>query len=268
MFRLLRFTLFYQVNSHVESTSELDPRIQTAKAHAAFMKGDAVETLRITSYILEKHGLYMDCIMVHINSLVQLGDAERLFLLGHRLVDAFADEDISWYAVALYYYVCKNAQAAKNFMNKATMMNTGFGEGWLAFGHIMAAEAENEQALNCYYRASRILERHFEPLLYVAIQYCKSGVRLAEQFLNDAAALAPTNPIVVHEQGCLAYNNKDYLSAQRFFEKALRYATNCDEENISMQTLARLYDIHYCYFIYLISNILKTLFFFKVLLIS
>lgn len=33
-------------------------------------------------------------------------------------------------------------------------MNTNFGDGWLAFGHILAADSDNDQALSCYYRVS------------------------------------------------------------------------------------------------------------------
>lgn len=31
-------------------------------------------------------------------------------------------------------------------------MKPSFGEGWLAFGHVLTAESEHEQATNCYLR--------------------------------------------------------------------------------------------------------------------
>ncbi|CAI4229293.1 unnamed protein product [Auanema sp. JU1783] len=199
----------------------LDPRVRSVHAEELLGRGDASAAFKITNDIIKKHGIYMDCILTHIGALTQLENAEELFLLAHRLVDTMPDHEYAWYAVSMYYFACKNIPAAKNFMNKATMMNTGFGEGWLAYGHILSADSENDQALNCYYRASRILERHFEPLLYVAKQYCKSGVKLADQFLEDAAKLSPTNPIVIHEQGTLAYNKCDFPASIKLLHRAL-----------------------------------------------
>lgn len=56
------------------------------------------------------------------------------------------------------------------------------------------------------------MEKNFEPSLYIAMQYCKSGVKLSKQFLHDGERLAPANPIVFQEQGCHAYNEKDFQS--------------------------------------------------------
>lgn len=38
------------------------------------------------------------------------------------------------------------------FSDKCTIMNPLFGEGWIAFGHVLTAESEHEQAMNCYLR--------------------------------------------------------------------------------------------------------------------
>jgi len=84
--------------------------------------------------------------------------------------------------VALYYYTTKQYGLAKNYMGifffkcgklarklsrknigffpplktkflaKATSINSRFGEAWLAFGHILAASCDSEQAQNCYLR--------------------------------------------------------------------------------------------------------------------
>lgn len=43
-------------------------------------------------------------------------------------------------------------------------MNTGFGEGWLAYGHALFYVEEHEQAMNCYLRVSAALIMNF--LLY------------------------------------------------------------------------------------------------------
>ncbi|KAL3100364.1 hypothetical protein niasHS_001667 [Heterodera schachtii] len=76
------------------------------------------------------------------------------------------------------------------------MMNSGFGEGWLAYGHALFYMEEHEQAMNCYLRASRILEAHFEPLLYIAVEYCfANNFKLAADFLTDATQVAGANAL-------------------------------------------------------------------------
>lgn len=56
------------------------------------------------------------------------------------------------------------------FLEKSTTINAGFGEGWVAYGHVLFYSEEHEQAMNCFLRASRVLEGNFEPLLYIAIE--------------------------------------------------------------------------------------------------
>ncbi|KIH67752.1 tetratricopeptide repeat protein [Ancylostoma duodenale] len=94
--------------------------------------------------------------------------------------------------------------------DKAALMRTAFGEGWIAYGHILAAESENEQALNCYYRAARILPWHYEPKMYIGMQYCRVGVRMAEDFLREASCIRSSDPVIMHER-----------AAEQFFSNAL-----------------------------------------------
>ncbi|GMR32440.1 hypothetical protein PMAYCL1PPCAC_02635, partial [Pristionchus mayeri] len=188
-----------------------DPRELVLRANEHYDDGDILTANKMTTKLIDTMGLYQDAILIHIATLVQLGDADRLFLLAHRLVDAQPDHEMSWYAVSLYYYVCKNIQAAKSFMNKATTMNECFGEGWLAFGHILAYDCEHEQAMNCYLRAARVLEKRFEPMLYIAMGHCyTNNFKLATDFVEDACVLGNGSPIVWHEKGTLLYSKKMY----------------------------------------------------------
>jgi len=107
-------------------------------------------------------------------------------------------------------------------------MNSGFGEGWLAYGHTLFYVEEHEQAMNCYlrvdflfliklthlyFKASRILEGHFEPLLYIAVEYCfANNYKLATDFMHDAEIVAGANAIVLHEQGTVAYMEHEFKS--------------------------------------------------------
>ncbi|PAV91360.1 hypothetical protein WR25_12622 [Diploscapter pachys] len=163
-----------------------DPRTMTKQAEEIYAKGDAANAYDITRQIVEKFGFYRDCMLLHINCLAQLDDSDALFLLSQRLVDSKPEDAYSWYAVALYYYTTKQYGLAKNYMAKATSINSRFGEAWLAFGHILAASCDSEQAQNCYLRAQRIMEGRYEPLLYVGVQHSKCMLNLAERFLLDA----------------------------------------------------------------------------------
>lgn len=198
-----------------------DPRRKTDLAHRLYRNGDIAETLALTTKIMEEHGLYMDCIVLHANCLCYFNEWKKLFLLAHDLVYAFPDHHYSWYVVAIYYFTCRNITAAKNFINKAALMRSAFGEAWIAYGHILAAESENEQALNCYYRAARILPWHYEPKMYIGIQYCRVGVKMAEDFLREASCIKSCDPIIMHERGSYYYRHNKFRTAEQFFNSAL-----------------------------------------------
>ncbi|EYC28462.1 hypothetical protein Y032_0007g3235 [Ancylostoma ceylanicum] len=198
-----------------------DPRQRTRQAHKLYRNGNVAETLTITSAIMEEHGLYLDCVILHANCLCYFQDWRRLFLLAHELVVSFPDHHYSWYVVAMYYFTCFNIHAARTFINKAALMRTAFGEGWIAYGHILAAESENEQALNCYYRAARILPWHYEPKMYIGMQYCRVGVRMAEDFLREASCIRSSDPVIMHERGSYYYRYNKFRTAEQFFSNAL-----------------------------------------------
>jgi hypothetical protein len=63
-------------------------------------------------------------------------------------------------------------------------------------------------------QASRILEGHFEPLLYIAMEYCHANnFKLATDFLHDAETVAGANAVVLNEQGNVAFMEHDFKSA-------------------------------------------------------
>ncbi|VDK66443.1 unnamed protein product [Onchocerca ochengi] len=210
-----------------------DLSILTARAAYLYQTGDLTGAYNITNEILNEAGIFQDCLLIHIATLVQLRKFENLFILAHQLVDSQPDNEVSWYTVGCYYYSIGQLGAAKNFLNKCTSMNCAFGEGWLAFGHALTAESEHEQAMNCYLRASRVLEGSFEPLLYIGLEYAyANNTKLAQDFLKDAAEVAGDNALVLHEQGCICYMKKEWENAETFFTKALLLAYNETDERI------------------------------------
>ncbi|KAL4003184.1 Tetratricopeptide repeat family protein [Acanthocheilonema viteae] len=228
------------LNSDISINEALttDLSILTARAAHLYQTGDLTGAYNITNEILNEAGMFQDCLLIHIATLVQLRKFESLFILAHQLVDSQPDNEVSWYTVGCYYYSIGQLGAAKNFLNKCTSMNCTFGEGWLAFGHALTAESEHEQAMNCYLRASRVLEGSFEPLLYIGLEYAyANNTKLAQDFLKDAAEIAGDNALVLHEQGCICYMKKDWKNAETFFTKALLLAYNETNE------CANVYDL-------------------------
>ncbi|VDN03156.1 unnamed protein product [Thelazia callipaeda] len=235
----LRNYYFLQGNKNLKVDSSLkevlmtDLSIRTAQAAYLYQSGDLMGVYDITSEILNEAGMFQDCLLIHIAALVQLQKFEILFMLAHQLVDSQPDNEICWYAVGCYYYCIKQLGAAKNFFNKCTSMNSAFGEGWLAYGHALTAESEHEQAMNCYLRASRVLEGSFEPLMYIGLEYAyANNTKLAQDFLKDAAEIAGDNALVLHEQGCIYYMKKEWKNAEASFTKALFLAYNETDEHV------------------------------------
>lgn len=57
------------------------------------------------------------------------------------------------------------------------------------------------------------MEGHFEPLLYIAVEYCfANNYKLATDFMHDAEIVAGANAIVLHEQGTVAYMEHEFKS--------------------------------------------------------
>ncbi|CAD5228911.1 unnamed protein product [Bursaphelenchus okinawaensis] len=224
----------------VYNTLANDVSVQSAMAVKLYNKGNISEAFQITSGILSELGYYDNCILVHIASLVSLKKKNALFALSHQLVDSQPDSHITWYAVGCYYYTVNQFSTAKKFLDKATTMNNGFGEGWMAYGHVLFYSEEHEQAMNCFLRASRVLEGNFEPLLYIALEHSfANSFKLAGEFMRDADAIEPNNPIVSHEEATIAYLQQNYTKAEQTFRKAIRQVCKASPRENFSTTLSR-----------------------------
>uniref|UniRef100_A0A914IBQ8 Uncharacterized protein n=1 Tax=Globodera rostochiensis TaxID=31243 RepID=A0A914IBQ8_GLORO len=200
-----------------------DLSVQSATAYRLYARGSVHEAYQISAEIMHEYGYYSKCFLVHVACLVHLNKVSELYQLGHQMVKLQPERETTWYTVGCYYYSTGQYTTAKKFLNKCTMMNSGFGEGWLAYGHALFYMEEHEQAMNCYLRASRILEGHFEPLLYIAVEYCfANNFKLAADFLTDAAQVAGANALVMHEQAATAFMENDFKKAEQILMEALR----------------------------------------------
>ena len=94
--------------------------------------------------------------------------------------------------------------------------------------------------MNCFLRASRVLEGNFEPLLYIAMQNATSNnYQLAVDFMRDANTTEANNPIVLHEQATVAYMQEDYASAEDLYRRAIRFVCRATPRELFTKTLSR-----------------------------
>lgn len=228
----------YQVKSNkFQSTSdtgaenvenrELAPLAENAsvlasKAERLYYLGDFRGAMDCVKPIFDREEMHSECLPVYICLLVVTKQSQKLFTLAHKLVDAQPDRAITWYAVGAYYFSVELYAAAKRLFQRATTIDPNYGPGWLAFGHALAVMSMHDQAMNSYLKAARVMEGCHLPQLYIGLEYClTNNTKLGEQFFDDAFAIAPRDPHVLHEIGVMAYRSEHFESAAKSFQSAL-----------------------------------------------
>ncbi|KAK7090544.1 cell division cycle protein 16 homolog isoform X2 [Littorina saxatilis] len=177
---------------------------------------------KITSGVLSKDPYNSRCLPLHVAVLVELKKPNALFYLGHKLVDFYPNKPVSWFAVGCYYLLTKNFEPARRYLSKATTLEKTFGPAWLAYGHSFAADNEHDQAMAAYFTASQIMKGCHLPVLYIGLEYgLTSNAKLAERFFTLAQSIAPDDPFVLHEMGVIAFQNHEWVEAERYFKEAL-----------------------------------------------
>ncbi|CAD6191782.1 unnamed protein product [Caenorhabditis auriculariae] len=215
-----------------------DPRAMIERARAEYDKGRFNSAKKITDEIFSYFGPHRECMLLRIHCLTMLGEGRELFELAHQLVQDDPHVPLPWYCVALYYFAVGQTARARSFISKCTMMDVTFAEAWVAFGHILSTEAEHEQSMSCYYRASKLIDRCPEPYLYVGLQYSAHSQRLCKRFLEEAESRGQRDPVVMHETAVVAYHLKKYDEAEAKFMDVL-YAITETEPNTDIETVLR-----------------------------
>lgn len=205
--------------------NSLDVLVSMAEKH--FTNCDFQLCHKMTSQVLQQDSFHTACLPLHISCLVELKKSNDLFHLGHKLVDNYPDQAVSWYAVGCYYYLIAKFESARRFFSKATTIDRGFGPAWVGFGHAFATEGEHDQAMAAYFTASKLMPGAHQPLLYIGIEYTKTNnSKLAERFLNKALSISSDDPFIKHEIGQIAFQNGNYSKAEKYFREALEKVKN------------------------------------------
>lgn len=207
-------------NGLAELSENLD--VATAMAEKCYYNCDYKRCYSITVSILRQDPYLMECLPVHISCLMELGKSNDLFYMAHKLVDMYPENAISWFAVGCYYFLIGKADSARRYLSKATVLDQVFGPAWLMYGHSFAVESEHDQAMAAYFKALQLMKGCHLPFLYIGLEYgLTNNTKLAERFFNQALAIAPSDPFVLHEMGVAAFQNQEYSNAKRHFENAL-----------------------------------------------
>ncbi|KAJ8310101.1 hypothetical protein KUTeg_011966, partial [Tegillarca granosa] len=191
------------------------------------------ENLDVVVNLAERHYYncdFRECFKVTSNVLSK-DPYNTLFYLAHKLVDLYPNKPVSWFAVGCYYLLIGNTNPARRYLSKATTLDRVYGPAWLAFGHAFAADNEHDQAMAAYFTASQLMKGCHLPILYIGLEYgLTNNSKLAERFFSQALSIAPEDPFVLHEMGVIAFQNNEWLSAERYLKEALKKLQDVGEQ--------------------------------------
>jgi anaphase-promoting complex subunit 6 len=200
-----------------------------AKADLLFTQCRFTAALELTTSILESDPYNFAVYPTHLACLHELTHTNALFLLSHRLADSHPDEPCTWLAVGVYYLSTQKIAEARRYFSKASMMDPHFGPAWIGFAHTFAAEGEHDQAISAYSTASRLFQGTHLPTLYLGMQNLQLN-NLAQEYLEEAAKMCPTDPLLLNEMGVVFYHLDHLDEAIDMFNKALEESGKVEAE--------------------------------------
>ncbi|KAL1060090.1 hypothetical protein V6Z11_1Z126800 [Gossypium hirsutum] len=172
------------------------------KAEYYHQCGEYQKCFELTSTLLEKDPFHLKCTLVHLAAAMELGNSNELYLMACNLVKDYPQ-------------------------NKSTSLDGTFAPAWIGFGNAYAVREEGDQAMSAYRTAARLFPGCHLPTLYIGMEYMRThSFKLAEQFIMQAKAICPADPLVYNELGVVAYHMKEYNQAVWWFEKTLALIPN------------------------------------------
>ncbi|TYI96210.1 hypothetical protein E1A91_D01G055200v1 [Gossypium mustelinum] len=202
------------------------------KAEYYHQCGEYQKCFELTSTLLEKDPFHLKCTLVHLAAAMELGNSNELYLMACNLVKDYPQKALSWFAVGCYYYCIKKYDQSRRYFSKSTSLDGTFAPAWIGFGNAYAVREEGDQAMSAYRTAARLFPGCHLPTLYIGMEYMRThSFKLAEQgiafqFIMQAKAICPADPLVYNELGVVAYHMKEYNQAVWWFEKTLALIPN------------------------------------------
>ncbi|WOO82452.1 Anaphase-promoting complex subunit cut9 [Vanrija pseudolonga] len=215
--------------------------VMVGEAEELFARYKWEECYVVTSKILERVPGHVGALPLHLACMHHLPRLRSsLYMLAHDLVDQNPHAATSWYAVGLWYFTGRRWADARRYFSKANLIDSRFAPAWVAFGHSFAWEGEHEQAITAYSTTSRLFSGSHLPLLFIGQEQLQlSQSALAEEYFLSAAAIHPSDPLLLHELGVAAYNRDDYANAIDYFQRAISGAGD-------MQGVAQTWAVTHC----------------------
>ncbi|OUC49970.1 tetratricopeptide repeat protein [Trichinella nativa] len=202
---------------------ENNVEILLPRARRLYTVGLFDEACRLTKLLLDQDRYNSKVLQLHVCVLVELHQANDLFVVAHSLGTDVPSDPVSWYAMACYSHVKGSYDSAKRYFRKATALEPRYGLAWIGHGRSCAADHEHDQAMSCYVRASDCMPGDPLPLLCISSEYSLiSNYTLAERYSTQAVALAPDEPDSLHEMGVLMFRMERHDDARHYMTQALR----------------------------------------------
>ncbi|EPX74797.1 anaphase-promoting complex subunit Cut9 [Schizosaccharomyces octosporus yFS286] len=194
-----------------------------SKAESLIVRSRFVDVISITSKILESDPYNMAVYPIHLASLHEMGEKNKLFLISHDLVDRHPEKAVTWLAVGIYYLSVNKVQEARRYFSKSSTIDPQFGPAWIGFAHSFAIEGEHDQAISAYTTAARLFQGTHLPYLFLGMQHMQLGnISLADEYLRSSYSLFQYDPLLLNEMGVVAFNKSDMQQSIKFFNSALQ----------------------------------------------
>ncbi|KAK5820538.1 hypothetical protein PVK06_025585 [Gossypium arboreum] len=154
--------------------------------------------------LLEKDPFHLKCTLVHLAATIELENSNDLNLMACNLVKDYPQ-------------------------NKSTSLDGTFAPAWIGFRNAYVVREEGDQAMSAYRTAAHLFlgflaYNYLFCLCFISIIFSKYLQKslfpgIAFQFIMQAKAICPANPLVYNELGVVAYHMKEYNQAVWWFEK-------------------------------------------------
>ncbi|ORX96886.1 ApcC hetero-tetramer Cut9-Hcn1 [Basidiobolus meristosporus CBS 931.73] len=213
--------------------------VMFSKAETYYFKCDFKKCLEITTKILDGDSFNLACLPTHISCMYELDMKNKLFYLGHHLVDNIPNSPVSWFAVGCYYLSVTKIPEARRYFSKASTMDSNFGPAWLGFAHSFAIEGEHDQAISAYSTAARLFQGSHLPALFIGMQQLHSNnCALAEEYLQASYKICNGDPCLLNELGVVYYQSQLYDHAIEYLEEA---NSVCEQINATQKLLLSIW---------------------------
>ncbi|CAK0895839.1 unnamed protein product [Prorocentrum cordatum] len=200
--------------------------VLAAIAARHFCEGLYQSCYQVSKGVLEEDPYHLKVMPAHVASLVMLEQKSLVYYVAHKLVNAYPSSAVAWFAAGCYNYMVKKYEPARRFYHKALSLDHTFAPAWVAYGHAFASHDESDQALAAYRTASRLFPGSHLPWIFIGMEYVRTNsLQLAQQCLECARSLMPSDPLIYNELGVVAFQRKNYKLACDLLARALQLSS-------------------------------------------